>query len=154
MNTNEAYQQIRANYTENMVINTKLNSYKLIWPSSNAIRPTPRACLVLDDGEYMPDPKFSMTSGLGPPVQQCRAMMYTQISMENIFDVFNYIPGRTWHQLYVEDDPYDMGFATAKETAAAFRRDGFRPVQNDLWGSSDWHEPAATGMSQLRLADS
>lgn len=49
-------------------------------------------------------------------------------------------------QLYVEDDPYDMDFTTAVETAAAFRRDGgFRPVQNDLLGSSDWHEPAATG---------
>lgn len=117
LNANDAYQQIRTTYTENMIIITKVNSYKLIWQFKQRhlmpLDPHPEPVLywltgsntvkywMMQTGEYMPDPKFSMTSGLGIPVQHCCAMMYmisnpTKVSMENILDVFHYIQGRTW----------------------------------------------------------
>ena len=75
LNAHEAYQQIRTNYTENMIIVTKGNAYKLMWQFKHRhllpLDPHPERVLywMMQTGEYMPDPEFSMTAGLGIPVQ-------------------------------------------------------------------------------------
>ena len=157
LNAHEAYQQIRVNYTENRTIITKGNYYKLIWQFKQRhllpLDPHPERILfwMMQTGEYMPDPKFSMSAGFGIPVQHSRAMMYVisnpeKISMQNVYDVFHYVHGRSWQQFFIADDPYDYGFEEAQETAAHFRQNGgFVPVQNDLLGDEDWHDPVVTG---------
>ena len=131
--------------------------YKLVWQFQQRwllpLDPNPERVLywMLHSGQYIPDAKFGMSSGYGIPVQHMRAFMFifnnpTEVSMEQIYDVFCFTPGCSWQQYYIHDDPYDISFVDAKEQAADFcANGGFMPVQNGLLNGKRWHEAAEEG---------